>query len=313
LEMLKIKKIQFVSYGIAAVISLAGCGGGGGEPTATNAAQTSTEVDLSNPEIALKVSSVLLGSSPLGPTFGNKAWTTKDWEGATRTETKTCGTATLTNSDGVVNAGDTWSNDLVNCATTGFAGVTYSYSTKGVSSIAALSNSLAPELAAWTARQTDKASGSSNWTIFVTSNNYRYEGSGTFTFEGTNDIAHAADGSQRETYTSTTTAKGTENGLAYNYTVAGDGVCSYAATTKAETCSNGKFALTGTIVGKSVNAVLTQPAPNVTEGVSTYEITQGTQKITVTFSGATGIFTITTATGTVLSARYVNLLYINGY
>jgi hypothetical protein len=295
------------------VFILVACGGGGGDvsPT-TSTPATNTVVDLSDPQTVLKVSSVLLGSSPLGPTFTHKAWTAKDWEGPTRTETGSCETRTFTNLDGIVNAGDTYASDQVNCSTTGFTGVTYSYSVKGGSNIAAISNPLTPELAAWTARVPGKAAGSSNWTILVTSNNYRYEGSGTFTTDNSLDIAHAADGSQRETSTSTTTAKGTENGLAYDYAVTGDVICNYAATTKAETCSNAKFTLTGTIAGKSVNAVLTQPGPNVTEGVSTYEITQGTQKIAVTLSGEAG-FTITAANGTVLSARYVNLMYINGY
>jgi hypothetical protein len=213
----------------------------------------------------------------------------------------------------VPSAGDTRANDLLNCPTLGHAGVTHAFSTKGLSTLASISDPTTPELSAWTARQTESASGSSNWTIFVTSNNYRYDGSGTYTFEGSNDIAHADNGTQRETYRSTTTAKGTENGLAYEYAITGDGVCDYAATTKAETCNNAKFTLTGTIAGKSVNAVLTQPSPNVTEDVSTYEITQGTQKITASFSWATGVFTITTANGTALGARYVNLMYINGY
>jgi hypothetical protein len=296
------------------VFVLTACGGGGGDTQPTNtAAPASTVVDLSDSEQALKVSSILLGSSPLGPTFVNRAWSAKFWEGATRTETRTCGTATFTNSDGVLNAGDSWVSDLVNCPRLGFNGVTYSYSDKGKSVLSSISDSTAPELAAWTARQTDQSGGSSNWTIFVTSNNYRYEGSGTYAFEGNADIAHIADGSQRETRHSTTTAKGTENGFAYDYAITGSVDCNYAATTKAETCSNAKFTLTGTISGKAVNAVLTQPSPNITEGVSTYEITQGTQKITATFPWSTEIFTIVTASGTALGARYVNLMYINGY
>jgi hypothetical protein len=310
---LSIKKNGSIGFAILAAILIGGCGGGGSSPAPIAAENTSTTVDLADAQTALKVSAILLGASPLGVTFENSAWSAKSYEGASRVETDSCGTYTLTSPDGVPSVGDTWKGDHTNCVVnTTVPGVIYSASGKGTSTLESLSNSTAPELSAWTARDVGKGGDSSKWTMLVTSNNYRYDGIGDSTYDISNSISHAADGSQSETYRSTYTAKGTENGAAYDYTVVGEGVCTYEAVTKAETCSSNRFTLTGQIAGKSVNAVLTQPGPNVTNAVSTYEITQGTQKIAITFSFANG-FNITTANGTALAARYINLMYISGY
>jgi hypothetical protein len=312
--MLSNKRNWSIGLVASTVIILGGCGGGGGSsPAPVAAANTGTEVDLADPQTALKVSAILLGASPLGITFGNSAWSAKSYEGASRIENDSCSTSTFTSLDGIPNAGDNWKVDYTNCVlSTTTPGVTYSSSGKGTTTLESLSNSATPDLAAWTARDSGKGTDSPKWTMLVTSNNYRYEGSGESIVDVSNNITHAADGSQSENYRGTYTAKGTENGAAYDYVVSGEGTCTYDAQLKAETCSAARFTLIGQIAGKSVNAVLTQPGPNVTNAGSAYEITQGTQKITITFSFANG-FNITTANGSALTARYLNLILIGGY
>jgi hypothetical protein len=298
---------------LLSALLLASCGGGGSStnPPAGQAAANSSIVDLADPQVALKVSSALIGSSALGANFTNSAWTAKDFQGASRTETSGCSKTTLTNPDGIVSAGDVIAFEGSNCVSS-FAGGTLTEAFTGTSTLSSISNSETPELGVWTVRNVSTVSLNSKWTIAVTSNNYNFDGAATSTADQTLDISHAADGSQIETIRVKVSAKGSENGAAFDYVIEGDLVCSYAAGSKAETCSNTRLNMTGQIAGKTVNAVLTQNQPNVTNATSTYEVVQGNQKVTVAFSFQDG-FAITTASGAVLSARYNNFALLSGY
>lgn len=302
------------------VTLLASCGGGGGDSTtasatavsatgaaaaapasasapsaAANVAPSGTPANLNDPANAIRLAAALTQTTWVAGTLTPSKWTGAQYKVATRTDAGTCGNVIYTNADGLASVGDKVEVNAVNCVSTNTIG-TVALSRHIVSTLTVISNSQLPAQSAWTINESLSNSGITSWDIAVTGS-LRSKGDSTTAASGVQVVNHSSDGGQHDVLQSLqTSAKGSQDGSAFDYVVNTSYTCSFPAAAKkavGDTCGGSAATLKGSLSGGAADATLTQ----TTTGAATFDIVQAGQTVRVSKNLQSGDYTVTTANG----------------
>jgi hypothetical protein len=222
-------------------------------------------------------------------------WSGAQYKVPTRTDVGSCGNVTYSNADGVPSVGDRFEANAVNCVTTNAVG-TLTLNRHIQSSLTIISNSQLPAASAWNVSEALAVTGTTVWDIAVTGT-IRSKGDSATASSGVQIVNHTSDGGQQDVLqTLHTTAKGTQDGVAFDYAIDSSYVCNFPGATKkavGDSCSNSLTVLKGSFNGGSASATLTQTAV----GAATFDIVQAGQTVRVSKNLQSGDYTVTTANG----------------
>lgn len=315
------QKTRFHSLALSITI-LAGCGGGGGEgggsPTAVSPgtvvsspapapvagpastptpapAPAAAPTNLNDPANAIRLAAAMTQTTWVVGTLTPVKWSGANYKVPSRTDVAGCTSAVYNNVDGVPGIGDKFALLVNNCAVSNVAG-SATLSREIGSSLLAISNPGLPESGAWEVSESLSVTGTTVWDTAVTGN-IRSKGQGTTSLTGTQKITHRVDGSQQEALQSGRfSAKGTHDGLAYDYLIETSYLCNHSANLKKaieSSCSASLATLKGNLNGGNAEAKLVQT--NV--GAATFEIVQAGQTIKLSKNLVNGDYTVSIANG----------------
>jgi hypothetical protein len=301
------KLTTLVVLGASLSSVLASCGG-----ASISESQATAQSAAASPAVtlfALKLASAMVGVTPESYAFDDPAWSPGEWSKPTSLAQLPSGCIFIdvSNADAKSSVGD-WQREFgKNCTRTFDSGVE-TISVDTTTTLTGLSDPAFSPSGTWSASESHLGSGNTTADFKVTTENHRFQLSGSFTYADQLSVSHHPDGSQTETQTVLRSSRGSNNGAGFDYTVNGSFSCAVAAGQARRICSGVSASLIGKFDDQLIEATLSPVG--ATSG--NYEI-RLKGKVFSTLQYSSGYFSISTEDGTNIVAERIALESIRAY